>query len=67
MDNLLTAVRTTYRPLECRPDSYQGWYQQGNIRWQSGHIEEALLCFSRAIEYHPEDYWAWYKQAMALV
>lgn len=65
MEDLLTVARTTYRPLECRPDSYRGWYQQGQLCWLEGNVDEALLCYHRALEYYPNDYWAWYHLAIA--
>jgi tetratricopeptide (TPR) repeat protein len=52
-----------YRTLECRPDSYQDWYQQGNTLRDAGRYEEALASYERALEYNPYDYWAWYWRA----
>ncbi|MFM7576356.1 MAG: tetratricopeptide repeat protein, partial [Microcystaceae cyanobacterium] len=60
------SLPTLFNPLECRPDSYQGWYQQGNGLWEQGRFAEALMSFDRAIDYYPEDYWAWYKRGMTL-
>lgn len=57
---------TVYRFLECRPDSYQDWYQQGNALLEKQHLQDALLSYDKALEYHPSDYWAWYKRGITL-
>ena len=57
---------TVFKTLECRPDSYQGWYQQGNALGQQGRFSEDLTCYDRALEYYPRDYLAWYKRGNIL-
>ena len=61
-----TQLTIPYRPLECRPDSYYGWYHQGNLLRMQGHYQEALISYENALEYYPNDYWAWYKRGMTL-
>ncbi|MGL6340957.1 MAG: tetratricopeptide repeat protein, partial [Waterburya sp.] len=55
-----------YQPLECRPDSYQEWYQQGNQLRAEGYYQEALISYDRALDYHPRDYWTWYRKGAVL-
>jgi hypothetical protein len=43
-------LKTVYRLLESRPDSYNVWYQQGDILRERGLWEEALLSYSLTIE-----------------
>ena len=57
---------TVYRPLECRPDNYRDWYQQGNLQRDRQYLKDALLSYEKALEYYPTDYWAWYKRGIIL-
>ena len=40
-----------FNPLECRPDSYQGWYAQGNTLLDQRRFGDALISYERALEY----------------
>ncbi|AFZ13795.1 Tetratricopeptide TPR_1 repeat-containing protein [Crinalium epipsammum PCC 9333] len=51
---------TIYRALECRPDSFKDWYQQGNTLRDRGRYWEALASYEKALEYEPRSYWVWY-------
>ena len=55
-----------YQSLECRPDSYQEWYKQGNKLRAEGYYQEALMSYERAINYKPRDYWSWYRKGVVL-
>ena len=62
----MTYLFTVYRALECRPDSYRDWYDQGNILKERMDYFGALISYEKALEYYPDDYWAWYKRGMIL-
>ena len=49
-----------YKTLECRPDTYQAWYGQGDRLRKQHCYQEALISYGKALEYNPRDYWAWY-------
>ncbi|AUC61261.1 TPR domain protein, putative component of TonB system [Cyanobacterium sp. HL-69] len=55
-----------YRTLECRPDNYQGWYNQGNILRSHNNLLDALFCYEKALEYYPNDYFSWYYHGKVL-
>jgi len=57
---------TVFNTLECRPDNYQGWYQQANALSDQGRYPEALMSYERALHYYPQDYWSWYKRGVIL-
>jgi tetratricopeptide (TPR) repeat protein len=57
---------TVYRALECHPDTYRDWYDQGNILKERMDYFGALISYEKALEYYPDDYWAWYKRGMIL-
>ncbi|NCQ04467.1 MAG: tetratricopeptide repeat protein, partial [Cyanobacteria bacterium] len=59
-------VNEVYRVLECRPDSYQGWYYQANQLRHRNLCQDALYSYEKAIEYHPNDYFAWYYKGKVL-
>ncbi len=59
-------TQTALKILECRPDSYQGWYQQANLDRDRGCYFEALLGYEKALEYYPDDYWSWYRRGKVL-
>lgn len=59
-------MNEVYRVLECRPDSYQGWYHQANQLRQRNLCHDVLYSYERSIEYHPHDYEAWYYRGKVL-
>ena len=60
---MIEVKATIYRPLECRPDSYQSWYQQGNRLRIDQLYSEALMCYEKALEWYNSDE---YKQIIDL-
>jgi len=47
---------TVYRALECRPDTYRDWYDQGNILKERMDYFGALISYEKALEYYPDDF-----------
>lgn len=59
-------IKSKYLLLECRPDCYQTWYQQGNHFREQNFCQEALFCYDKALEYYADDYYACYYRAKVL-
>ncbi len=57
---------TEYLWLECRPDCYQTWYEQGNKLRQENCYSEALVCYDRALTYSHDSYYVWYYRGRIL-
>jgi len=46
----MTYLLTVYRALECRPDTYRDWYDQGNILKERMDYFGALISYEKALD-----------------
>ncbi len=46
----MTYLFTVYRALECRPDTYRDWYDQGNILRERMDYFGALISYEKIIQ-----------------
>ena len=63
---MVTSKNSKYRFLECRPDCYKSWFEQGNLFREQNFYPEALFCYDKALDYHNCDYNSWYYRGKVL-
>jgi tetratricopeptide (TPR) repeat protein len=63
---MITLPHSKYVFLECRPDGYQSWFEQGNQLRKLNCYREALWCYDKALDYYSHDYYTWYYRGKVL-
>lgn len=59
------AIRCYQKAVEVKPDSYEAWFNMGNVYDKKGELDEAIRCHQAAIDIRPELPFAWSKLGTA--